>query len=188
MRAIASSIASIASIKSHNLFFSKNNYQPLSPPACEQRSQQTAPNTRSTLSLTFASTMVSDDQVIVNDGQSHLLKLPGELRNRICDYALTSDGGFEIAENGNSHKSGLLEACHQLRDETRLLYHEYNDFHIIVTMNNIDVIRRWAATIHDDELRSIPSLGFQFRMKYGQLTRTKTDRYEAHLAFESRGH
>ena len=159
-----------------------NNHQHLTTSACEQRSQQTTSNTRSTLSLKSISTMVSDDQAAADlafakNEQSHLLKLPPELRNRIWELVLTVDYSFMITEKYKPLRPGLLQASRQLRAETRLMYHKLMDHDIMVTINNTAEIRRWADTLADDELRSIQSLNFQFAKKYGRITRTKKDRY-----------
>jgi hypothetical protein len=132
--------------------------------------------------------MVSDHQAAANqptvdDEQSHLLKLPPEIRNRIYELVLTVNYSFMITEIYKPLRPGLLQDSRQLRAETRLMYHELMEHDIVVTINNTAEIRRWAETLADDELRSIQSLNFHFVKKYGRLTYAKRTRYETRLVF-----
>jgi hypothetical protein len=122
-------------------------------------------------------------RLFAENAQSHLLKLPPELRNRIYESALTADSSSRNRELHTPHRPALLQVCRQLRDETRLFYFSLNRFHIIVTVNNTKEVRRWAAAITDEELRSIPSLTFQLRTKYGRLTLAMVYRYGNPEAF-----
>lgn len=113
--------------------------------------------------------MVSNDQaaadlVFAENKQMHLLKLPPETRNRIYELVLTPEGTCVISKTSRYRRPGLLQVCHRLRDETRLMYHEVNKFHVVLTRSNVDNIRRWAATITADELRKIQALSFHFEL------------------------
>jgi hypothetical protein len=103
------------------------------------------------------------DHLAVKDEQSHLLKLPPELRNRIYELVLAPAMPFTLTTYGTQCRPGLLRVCRQIRAETRLVYYHLRKFYIIVTAENMDNIRRWAATITDDGLRSIQSLTLQFQ-------------------------
>lgn len=119
--------------------------------------------------------------LFAKNAQSRLHKLPGELRNRIYGYALTPEAISRSTETDTPLRPDLLQVCRQLHDEIRLTYFDLTRFHIIVTVNNIDEVRRWAAALTDEELRSIPSLTIQLRIKYGRLTRAMLDRYERNI-------
>lgn len=111
--------------------------------------------------------MLSDDQAAANlifakNEQSHLLKLPPEIRLAIYGYVLAPDDTCVISKASKPRRPGLLQACRRLRNESSLLYHELNTFHVTLDLLQIDSVRRWAATITSDELRKIQLISFEF--------------------------
>jgi hypothetical protein len=114
---------------------------------------------------------------VVPKQESHLLKLPQELLDRIYEYALISEASLDV-ETYAPRRPGLSQVCRRLRNEFRPKYFKLTRFNIIVTVNNTEEVRRWAAAITDEELRSIPSLTFRLRTKYGRLTGAMAVRYE----------
>ena len=112
--------------------------------------------------------MVLDHQaaanhLTVNDEESHLLKLPPEIRNRIFELALAHDYTVRIEPDWKEPRPSLLHVCRQIRAETRLVYQHLRKFYICANACNIDKVRRWVALITDEELRSIQDLTLQYQ-------------------------
>ena len=88
--------------------------------------------------------------LFAENSQSHLLELPPELRNKIYEYALTADDTPRNRELHTPCRPGLLQVCCQLWTETRRFYSWFNEFHIIVTVNNTDEARLRTAAVTDE--------------------------------------
>jgi hypothetical protein len=75
-----------------------------------------------------------------NQQQSPLLKLPGELRNRVYEYALggtiwtvgctTATGSYGVNYEDRTHQKSLPLTCRQLYLETILLVYSLKTFRL----------------------------------------------------------
>ena len=74
--------------------------------------------------------------------QTHLLGLPGELRNRIYRYVLVSDETIHI-DPDCFQQPALLRTCTQVRNETSSIYYKENDFEFEVLEFNISALMSW---------------------------------------------
>ena len=112
--------------------------------------------------------MVSEHQTAgnnlnVNNEQSHLLKLLPEVRLRIYEYVLADrkEHGCHLSTLDKPRRPSLLQVCQQLRNESRLMYHEHTAFIMIASPHSFNSLRRWAATLNADEIRKIKTLTFR---------------------------
>ncbi|KAK4504855.1 hypothetical protein PRZ48_002818 [Zasmidium cellare] len=64
-----------------------------------------------------------------------LLKLPGEIRNRIYRFALVESGNLDINPNGPGEPA-LLRVCRTVRNEGRSIYYTENVFTLKITEFN----------------------------------------------------
>lgn len=60
--------------------------------------------------------------------EPHLQSIPPELRNRVYDYALVSDGPINVAKPKNCAQPPLLATCRQIRSEAISVYYSTNSF------------------------------------------------------------
>ncbi|KAK4548839.1 hypothetical protein LTR36_008612 [Oleoguttula mirabilis] len=61
-----------------------------------------------------------------------LMSLPGELRNHIYRLALLSPSRVQIRHD-TVGQPGLLQTCHQIRNEAKPIYYKENEFTVTVT-------------------------------------------------------
>ena len=105
----------------------------------------------------------ASDALYALNGESHLLELPPELRKDIFDLvlALQMEDGVHLCILDKPRRPSLLQVCRQLRDESRLTYHEHTAFIMIMSDSHTKPLRRWAATLTADELGKTQSLSFR---------------------------
>lgn len=105
----------------------------------------------------------ASDALYALNGESHLLRLPPELRKDIFDLVLAPqmESGVHLSILDKPGRPSLLQVCRQLRDESRLIYHEHTAFIMIMSDYHTKFFRRWAATLTADELDKIQSLSFR---------------------------
>lgn len=65
----------------------------------------------------------------------HLLKLPGELRNRIYELVIVEKGRLKITAKGPGQPA-LLRTCRQIRREAGTIYYGSNDFSLRIEAYN----------------------------------------------------
>ncbi|KAK4623594.1 hypothetical protein CLAFUW4_05285 [Fulvia fulva] len=66
---------------------------------------------------------------------THLLGLPGELRNKIYSLALVSESDITVTATGPSQPP-LIRTCHQIREEALSVYYTDNSFTLRVQDHN----------------------------------------------------
>ncbi|KAJ4989247.1 hypothetical protein SVAN01_05326 [Stagonosporopsis vannaccii] len=103
----------------------------------------------------------ANDRVSPPIGQSMLLGLPAELRNRIYELVLCHSEGIRVDEEQEMIEApvgfmAITETCRQTHSETRLLPFSLNTF--IVDFNMI----RWLRTLDDDRRRVITSIEISY--------------------------
>lgn len=73
----------------------------------------------------------------------HLLKLPGEMRNRIYEYALISPNKIQVTPTGYNINSGLLGTCKEIRAEAHGIFYADNTFGLHVRNYDSATVMHW---------------------------------------------
>ena len=84
---------------------------------------------------------------------SNLLVMPAELRNKIYEIVLVSEGNVTISA-ATKHPA-LLQVCHQIREEATKIYFSQNHFLVSASDSNVAVLDAWLSTTSGEEGSSI---------------------------------
>lgn len=107
---------------------------------------------------------------------SGLLALPAELREKIYEYALSSEQAITIHWPGYAKSPALLRTCQQIRNEASPGLFKLNSFSTVVGFNDWRTLLSWALDIDRDDAAAIEKFSIGFNdAETNSALRTVTD-------------
>ena len=95
----------------------------------------------------------------------HLLNLPGELRNRIYEFAVVQESELTITAKGPGQPA-LLSTCRKIRREAGTLYYGKNVFSLKIERYNGAAFAPFARQAHKfDVYRQMQTIKFRFDLE-----------------------
>lgn len=95
-------------------------------------------------------------------GDSRLLALPAELRERICEYALSCEETIAIRRPDYATSTALLRTCRQIRAEALPVFFKYNHFSVALGFKDWRNLFHWTLKVERADLATIRSFNIEF--------------------------
>ena len=100
-------------------------------------------------------------------GQSPLLSLPGEIRNRIYRYALINDDDAVAVTSSGIPEEGLLLASTQIRQECVEIFYYENNFYVPIPYYDSSVLVKWCAKLRLMHKRHQKAIDYNLKFGIG---------------------